>query len=247
MVTKEEQVWSKAIEILKHAPEGLRHTELVKRIEKELHYSTNVISTDVQKLNEKSTKGEITRPARGIFLYKSFKEEEKPEEKPKYEDKEKEFYEPFARYLIEELHECERAEKLGENKFGGKWGTPDVIGIEDSASDDSIKHDPVIVSAEIKYEKTTKKLLEAFGQTCAYQLFSHKTYLVIPNNARKEDLEKIESLCTILGVGLVTYNIKDKTTDSFKLKARAIRHEPDFWYLNRPERKEALKEIGLIR
>lgn len=44
---------------------------------------------------------------------------------------------------------------------------------------DPIKAHPEIVSVEIKTD--TNQLITAFGQACAYKLFSHKVYLVIPN------------------------------------------------------------------
>lgn len=52
-----------------------------------------------------------------------------------------------------------------------------------------------IISAELKID--TRDLVTAFGQACAYKLFSHKTYIVIPKKSPQEDITKIDALCLI--------------------------------------------------
>jgi len=68
----------------------------------------------------------------------------------KYAQNEQKLYEPFAKWLVEVEAECMRAIPLGGNRFGGKWGTPDVIGVRKSKAKDIIQFPTEIVTAEIK-------------------------------------------------------------------------------------------------
>jgi len=127
----------------------------------------------------------------------SFREKEISEEEQKpsaevEEIKEVDFYEPFARRLVDELEECTKAIPLVGNKFKDKWGTPDVIGKREPRRSDIVKALTEIVSAEIKAD--TRDLITAFGQSCSYKLFSHKSYLVIPKNSPESDISKLDAL-----------------------------------------------------
>ncbi|MCS6957665.1 MAG: hypothetical protein RMK75_04300 [Aquificaceae bacterium] len=73
--------------------------------------------------------------------------------------------------MKEELQECTRTLVLGNNQFRDKWGTPDVIGIYRLSTIARLQPLPEIISAEIKTD--TSQLITAFGQACAYKLFSH--------------------------------------------------------------------------
>lgn len=88
--------------------------------------------------------------------------------------KEDDFYEPFSAWLQNEIEDVTHAISLGGNRFKGKWGTPDVIGKKESKRSDIIQSPVEIVSAEIKTD--TNQLITAFGQVCAYKLFSHKCF-----------------------------------------------------------------------
>src|SRR5271165_2566889 len=57
-------------------------------------------------------------------------------------------YQPFADWLVDQ-EVCNRAIPLGGNVFGGKWGTPDVIGKRDKQPGDIVEFPTEIVSAEI--------------------------------------------------------------------------------------------------
>jgi len=81
-------------------------------------------------------------------------------------------------------------------------GYSSVLGVYKFSEIDTIKASLEIVSAEIK--TNTNQLITAFGQACAYKLFSHKVYLVIPN--AEQDVGRIESLCLIFGIGLVLFD-----------------------------------------
>ncbi len=88
-----------------------------------------------------------------------------------------------------------------------------------------------IVSAEIKTE--TSQLVTAFGQACAYNLFSHKTYLVIPKSSPEDEIARLDSLCQVFGIGLVLFNVRDPQIPAFEIRVRPRKGEPDQFYANR--------------
>ena len=141
--------------------------------------------------------------------------------------KEESFYPPFAAYLVR-IKECTNAIPLGGKKFGGRWGTPDVIGVLRPGGEDRVKFPDEIVSAEIK--TNDQHLVTAFGQACAYRQFSHKTYLVVP---APKDTARLESLCRVFGIGLVYFDPKQKPEKvKFDVKLPAQKHSPDMLYVN---------------
>ena len=122
--------------------------------------------------------------------------------KPKV--KEEHFYEAFADWLIKELEECTRAIPVGRNIFKGKWGTPDVVGVRQPKKSDMVKLPTEIVSAEVRIESTS--LIAAFGQACAYRLFSHKSYIVVPVDSPEDDIGRLDALARIFGIGLFLFD-----------------------------------------
>jgi len=235
MSTKREQIISKVIEILKQNPQGVRYSEIVKRVKEllpEIPVNTihgTVWDLDVQKSNE------VYKADRGLFRHVSFRGKEEvvkiPLQPEKKGVKEQDFYQSFAEYLVGELGDCTKAIPLGGNIFKDKWGTPDVIGKNESNRSDIIKHETEIVSAEIKTDDIA--LITAFGQACAYKSFSHKVYIVIPKSASEEDKSRVESLSLIFGIGLILFDATDKENPQFEIRVRPIKHEPDSVYVNK--------------
>jgi len=155
--------------------------------------------------------------------------------KPK--NREEDFYQPFANYLVEELSECTKAVPLGGNIFQDKWGTPDVIGVYRFSDIDPIKPPPELITAEIKIAIDTASLITAFGQACSYKLFSHKVYVAIPEQAGQEVISRLESLCILFGIGLILFNFDNPEDPQFQIRTRAQKSEPDYYYLNQYLRK----------
>jgi hypothetical protein len=145
--------------------------------------------------------------------------------------KEEDFYESFAVWLVNDREECTKAKELGGNIFGSKWGTPDVIGVSKSFPTDIIVKDIEITSVEIKFSQN--ELITAFGQACSYKLFSHKVYLVIPQQSNVEEISRLDSLCFLFGIGLVLFNNTNPNMPNYQLKNRAQKGEPDNYYLNK--------------
>ena len=106
-----------------------------------------------------------------------------------------------------------------------------MIGVRESKRGDIVKFSTEIVSVEIKIDTTS--LITAFGQACAYRLFSHKSYIVVPENSPEDDLARLDTLCRIFGVGLILLNATNPKNPNFQIRVRATRHEPDMFYVNR--------------
>ena len=71
----------------------------------------------------------------------------------------------------------------------------------------------------------------AFGQAVSYRLFSTKTYIAMPTTLTEEDLDRLESLCILFGIGLVLFDL-NKQTPQFSIRVRAQRFSPDMFYVN---------------
>ena len=155
---------------------------------------------------------------------------------PEKIDEEK-FYEPFRRWLVEDLEECTKAVVVGGSQLKDKFGTPDVIGVLRPRFDDIIPSLIEIVSVEIKVSPAG--LITAFGQACSYMLFSHKSYIVVPAAAPPDDIDRLESLSLIVGIGLILFDSNSPDAPNFEIRARARKHEPDMFYVN-----QKLKPIG---
>jgi len=230
--TNREKIAEEAIKIIKSNPSGIKYSELVKEIHKTFPaIPINTVHGTIYEWQKRQPK-EIYKPARGLYRHSSFKEAEDEEGRGRVKElNEEDFYKPFADYLINELEECTKAIPLGGNKFKDKWGTPDVIGIREPRRSDIIKPPTEIISAEIKSD--SKDLITAFGQACAYRLFSHKSYMVVPKNSSQEDIAKLDALCLIFGLGLILFDTMSPDDPQFEIRVRSSKHDPDMLYVNR--------------
>jgi hypothetical protein len=129
------------------------------------------------------------------------------------------------------VEECTKSIKLGGNIFGGKWETPDVIGVLKPGPTDIIKNEIEITSAEIKLD--VNQLITAFGQACSYKLFSHRVYLVIPKQSNQDEISRLDSLCALFGIGLVLYDSTKPDEPDYQIKNRAQKGIPDNFYVNK--------------
>ena len=245
MPTQREKIIRKSLEILENRPEGIRYSGLFREIKNSLpEIPENTIHGTIWDLDKKVP--QIAKPERGLFILKKHLQEriekglKSVEDKVKMVEKiiqkEENFYQPFADYLVNDLEECTKAIPLGGNKFGDKWGTPDVFGIYKFSETDPIRPPIEIISAEIKAD--TNQLVAAFGQACSYKLFSHKVYLVVPKEAER-DVGRIESLCSRFGIGLILFDRSNPQNPNFEIRTRATKSEPDYFYVN-----EYLRRLG---
>jgi len=228
-VTNKEIIINQAIELLKSHPSGIRYTQFVKDISGALpEIPINTIHGTIWNL-EVQVPEKVTKPARGLYLYAE--KDWVPPKPPIIKVKEDDFYESFANWIKNELEECTKAIPLGKNFFKSKWGTPDVIGIRQSRKSDILQMSTEIVSAEVKIEPS--ELITAFGQACAYKLFSHKSYIVIPLSSSAEDIARLDALARIFGIGLILFNASDPKSPEYEIRVRASKHEPDMFYVNK--------------
>lgn len=231
--TAKSRIIQVALDLLKNEPAGIRFSDLARRIQERLpDESENTVRTTAGTLPT-LVPDEVYKPARGLLRSAQFRESEAQEQVVSANERKREehFYEPFAAWLVNDLEECTKAIRLGGNRFGSKWGTPDVIGKREPAPSDIVKSYPEILSAEIKVDTTN--LIVAFGQACSYKLFSHKVYLVVPKSASTEDLDRLDALCMIFGIGFVTFDNSAPEFPNFDIAVRAARHEPDLFYVNK--------------
>jgi hypothetical protein len=228
-----------AVELLQQHPEGLTYTELVQAM-RQLHPDRNLksLSNDVVNL-DRHFPSKIYKPAKGVYRHNRFKDSADAQAaEPKLpvagravRIAEEKFYPLFAAWLTNDLEEVTVAIPLGGNAFRDRWGTPDVLGKNESRRSDVIKGPTSIVSAEIKVD--TASLLIGFGQACAHMLFSHKSYLVVPADASPEELDRLIALCQMFGLGLVTFDASSLAKPAFRLLVRPVKHEPDLHYTNK--------------
>jgi hypothetical protein len=231
-MTAKQRINLKLREILGKFPQGVRYAELIKKLHKVLpDIPVNTLHGTLWGVRQDIVKGKINDIAlveKGLYALTKYTKGGKPQPKPKI--KEEEFYKPFAEYLVNDLEECTKAIPLGGNKFGDKWGTPDVLGVYKFFEADPIKPPLEIVSAEIKTD--VNQLITAFGQACAYKLFSHKVYLVIPKHAEQE-ISRLESLCFRFSIGLILFDPTSCENPDFTIRTRAGKNEPDYFYVNK--------------
>jgi len=235
-MTEFEKVFDVIIEALDKNEGGLRYSELWRLIKSKYpDMKTGTITGSIRKAYLKHI-DEIYKPETGLFCLLKYKENiESKSYKGKYKKKEiiheEAFYDSFAEWLVGEVEECSKAIPLGGNILGNKWGTPDVIGILSSMPSDIIKHEIEITSAEIKID--TNQLITAFGQACSYKLFSHRVYLVIPNQSPQDEIIRIDSLCSLFGIGLILFNAEKKDDPDYRIRNRAKKGAPDLFYVNK--------------
>jgi hypothetical protein len=238
MPTNKEIIIKKALEILDANPKGIRYSELVDHIAQAVpDIPRNTVHGNVWNLDVVRP-AQVYKPARGVWKLTKYREladttEEVVIPTPSLEVtlKEEQFYQPFADWITSELEECTKAIALGGNRFKDKWGTPDVIGIREPRKSDIIKPATEIISAELKIDRAG--LIVAFGQACAYKLFSHKSYIVVPSQSQEEDIARLDVLCRTLGIGLILFDADKPENPQFQIRVRASRQEPDMFYVNK--------------
>ncbi|PZD96581.1 hypothetical protein DNH61_07220 [Paenibacillus sambharensis] len=238
--TKKRKIVNSAIELLLHRPEGMRFSELKKKInEQHFEIGNSTIGSTIVSL-EQETKGTIVKVDKGLFKHSSYVDNQSlgnegsvviPNTEVTEREREEKFYAPFADWLTDDIEECTHAIPLGGKRFKDKWGTPDVIGIRESRRGAVIQFPIEIVAAEIKVE--TRDLITAFGQASAYKLFCHKSYIVIPNYADKADIARLDGLCRISGIGLILFDYKNSDNPNFEIRVRANKNEPDMFYVDK--------------
>ena len=220
-------------EVVQENNGGIRFTDIVQRIaEHSPETNLNTIRAQVGKLG-RVFPDSIEKPSRG--LYKPIENADETQDslvRSQQESttiREQAFYELFANFLTNDLDECSTAAAIGSMRGNGKWGNPDVVGVDKPLPHHVIKFEPEIISAEIK--TNPNDTVTAFGQAAAYRLFSHKTYLVLPNTVTQVESAKVFVLCSLYGIGVVYFSL-DRDNPEFSVKLYAQKFVPDMLSLN---------------
>ena len=237
MTSKRDKIRQRALEILSANHDGVRYSALVNQImEENPEYPHGTVTGSIWNLDA-TISDKVVKASRGLFKLREFADVAISPELPlvipdtQAKIKEEDFYEPFAEWITNDLEECTKAIALGGSKFKDKWGTPDVIGINKAKESDIIKFPTEIISVEIKTD--TIGLITAFGQACSYKIFSHKSYIVVPKKSLQEDIDRLDSLAMIFGIGLILFDNTDKVNPNFEIRVRASKHDPDMFYVNK--------------
>lgn len=249
------QIKALTIQLLEQEPGGIRWSDLLRSIQDESPDTPfNTIRGATHSLFQDSQ--QVVRVARGTYQLEKYATAEAVEAKAEEEAAastpvktegaqsvtEQDFYDSFAEWL-EENDEATFASALGGSSFGGKWGTPDVIGVLKPRAQDIFKFEPQIVAAEIK--AVPGQPVVAFGQAVAYRLFCHKSYIVVPNTTSSDDMNRLKALCGLHGVGLVTFTLDVAQPDYIVVVLPAVA-APDMFYVNTMLERLKASEPGLL-
>ena len=164
------RIREEAVRIIEGNPDGIRFSDLLRQIrETDSSFNRNYIVGVLRDLDTRMEK--VEKPSPGLYRIVSTDPERQSIAVPVPSAiRENRFYAPFAAWLENDVEDVTKAITLGGKRFRDQWGTPDVIGIREPRKGDIIKAPIEIVSAEIK--TSTNELIKAFGQACAYCLFS---------------------------------------------------------------------------
>ncbi len=235
-MTSTEKIVLKARDLIDATPEGKRYSQLHAEIATAYpDIPPNTIHGALHKFRVEMPDAYYL-PTRGLYRNVKYKTDNEIIVQPGKIEKitkvrEEDFYEPFADWIVNELEEATKAISLGGNKFKDKWGTPDIIAVREARRSDIIKPPTEIISAEIKLD--IAGLITAFGQCCAYKLFSHKSYLVVPLLSSEEDIARLDALVRIFGIGLVLFDSSNPKEPNFSIRSRASAEDPDMFYVNK--------------
>ncbi len=240
------QIQGATIDILRGEPGGVRWSDVLKRLGS-AHPDTPINSIRGATHALFSTDKRVEKVARGTYrlaLEGAHSDEEaiaqgeaaaavvveiETAEHGRVAYVEADFYQSFAEWLVDAAEEVNAAVALGGSVLRGKWGTPDVLGVRKPRTQDMLKFEPQIVSAEIKIDPNQPVV--AFGQAVAYRLFSHKSYIVVPSSTGEDDMSRLKALCSIHGVGLVTFTLNVEEPD-YTIVVLPIQASPDMFYAN---------------
>ncbi|WP_043341671.1 hypothetical protein [Belnapia moabensis] len=247
-----QQIQAKARELLEDAPQGLRWADILKQIHSaDPETPMNSVQGALVALFNSGAPG-ITKVARGTYQLTKYQDaqaapalaqDQASASQPvqvqtsshgKVTYLESDFYDSFAEWLAVGAEAVNVAVALGGSVLKGKWGTPDVLGILKPRTQDLLKFEPQIVSAEIKIDPNQPVV--AFGQAVAYRLFSHKSYIVVPGTTSEDDLGRLKALCSIHGVGLVTFTLNKDAPDYTEI-VLPVQASPDMFYANQMARR----------
>ena len=236
-IKKTDLVRTKARDVIINSSGGISRKDVILALlhDTEIHdrgIAEGTISTQLNQLVNEDP--QISRVGRGIFAPAANESDgsgtiELSASTSSLPDEE-EFYESFRDYLVNDLNECVRAACVSNMRGNGKWGNPDIVGVQKPRPEHVVNFPTEIVCAEIKV--SPNQIPTAFGQAASYLIFSHKTYVVVPRTgANAADIDRLEAQCHMLGIGMVTFELDVKKPE-YIVVIRARTNKPNMFHLN---------------
>jgi hypothetical protein len=232
-MSKKSEIRQKAVEVLGRPEyrEGIRFATLIKIVIEETGENSNTCNGSLYNFPNEEPQV-VSRPHRGLFILKaneslvegSLSIPSTETVSSKYS--ESDIYEPVRNYLLAQ-QECTHAIVLGGSMFGKKWGTPDVVGAIRAPSDSVYKPILEIIAVEIKDPGYSP--VEALGQAMSYKYFSHRTWLVLPED---NEIDRIEGIAISANIGLISF-IHQNNNFNFTILNRPVQGNPDFFEVNK--------------
>lgn len=229
-----------AMDLIAAHPSGIRYGRLIEEVQT-LAPATprNTIHGSVWDLHERY-KDRISKPSRGLFVPvvgPVTTTQEVVRKVPRLD--ESAFYAALADYLKHELEVVTDAIPLGGALFKAKWGTPDVLGSKRPQRTDTIQFPIEIVAAELKVDTSSEASITGFGQAAAYRLFASRSYVAVPKSVRQDDLDRLQSLCELFGIGLLRFDATNAapSASDFDQVHPAQLFTPDAYYSNQLARQ----------
>ena len=166
---------------------------------------------------------------------------------PSVSSKEPRLYPPVVEWIKREEKGCTAAILGNQGKKSGlSWWTPDVVAILRPPDNiQGLHFSPEVISVEIKADGEHASVITGFGQACAYKVFSHKSYFVVPESAIKE--ERLLPLCDIFGIWLIRFR-ESSQGPVFTGYSRARSHQPSIHHVDeflKGLREKARTDLGL--
>jgi len=169
------------------------------------------------------------------------------------ERREQDLYEPIRAFLYDELgimtrriRESTSGNRRGRN--GNKWLHPDIVGMKmpgrqwSNLVNQCVSALPTrkaeLFSIEVKVRLTSGNLREAFFQTVSNSLWANYAYLVATEVKGEETYVELQTLCSLHGVGYLTFDPKTPEASRIVIPARK-RDEVDWASVDRIAKENA--------
>lgn len=179
------ELTSRAVALLREAPDGLSFGELAARLRTQMPAATTgQVTRTLCTLPDKHAC--VSRPWRGHYVYVAGAPEPQPHS---VSCREAEFYDAFAEFIG--AREGCRCVVIGGARLGPL--TPDIAGLAGET----------LIAGELKVNHSN--YTRGFGQAFGYKVYAHKSWLAVPRSLQHSELALLADQCRMGGVGLCTF------------------------------------------
>ncbi len=237
-INQKDRLYEIAVSIVNEHPQGIRHKDLLQKAfpildQEGFKPNKDSLASWLSALAD-NRPNDVTKPSRGLFIPAATEIDLDivPNGQSGTSSSaviESDYYDALRDFLINELNECIYAESIGAMRGGGRWGNPDVVGINKPKAGHVFRFSWELITAELK--TNSSEVSTAFGQASSYNLFSHKVYVAIPKETSQKDLDRLLAQCHLAGMGVLVFTL-DTVDPSFEVMLRARASNPDMFYVN---------------